>query len=55
MIRLITGFALTFGSVGGMELSTLSPLAAFFLSIIGLMFAIGPIIDGSLYRLIDKI
>ena len=55
MIRLITGFALTFGSVGGMEWGTLSPMAAFFLSIIGLMLAIGPVKDGSLYRLIDKI
>ena len=55
MIRLVIGFALTFGSVGGMELSTLSPLAAFFLGVLGLLFEIGPIKDGTRYRLIDKI
>ena len=55
MIRLVTGFALTFGSVGGMEWGTLSPLAAFFLGVLGLLFAVGPVMDGSLYRLIDKI
>ena len=55
MIRLVTGFALTFGAGGGMEWGTLSPMAAFFLGVLGLMLAIGPIKDGSIYRLIDKI
>tara|TARA_B100000745_G_C19879627_1_gene293609 strand:+ start:18 stop:173 length:156 start_codon:yes stop_codon:yes gene_type:complete len=51
----VTGFALTIGSVGGMEFGSLSPMAALFLSVIGLLLALSPIRDGALYRLIDKI
>ena len=52
MIRYLTGMGLVFGSVGGMELSTLSPMAASILGVIGLMLAYSPVRDGSLKRLI---
>jgi len=45
---------LVFGSVGGMELTSLSPMGALFFGIIGLMLAYSPVRDGSLVRLINK-
>jgi len=52
MIRYLTGMGLVFGSVGGMELSTLSPMGAFILGVVGLMLVYSPVRDGSLTRLI---
>ncbi|SVD88076.1 uncharacterized protein METZ01_LOCUS440930 [marine metagenome] len=55
MIRLVFGFLLLLGSVGGMEMSSLSPMAAFILGIIALFFFGWPVMDGSIHRHIDKI
>jgi len=55
MMRLVTGFLVMLGSVGGMEMASLSPIAAFFLGIIGLQLFVSPVIDGTVQRLADRI
>ena len=54
MIRLVAGFLAVWGSVGGMEFGSLSPIAAFVLGSLGLLVMWQPIRDGSVYRLIDN-
>ena len=54
MIRLVFGFLLLFGSVGGMEFGSLSPIGAFISGIVGLALMYSPVRDGSIYRLIDN-
>ena len=55
MIRFVAGFLAVWGSVGGMELGSLSPIAAFITGSLGLLVMWSPIRDGSVYRLIDKV
>ena len=54
MIRFVVGFGVCIGAVGGVELSSLSPIAGFLLGFLGLALAYTPVRDGSLVRLINK-
>jgi len=54
MIRFVVGFGVCIGAVGGVELSSLSPIAGFLLGLLGLALAYTPVRDGSLVRLINK-
>ena len=54
MIRFVVGFGVCIGSVGGVELSSLSPIAGCLLGLLGLTLAYTPVRDGSLVRLINK-
>ena len=54
MIRFVVGFGLCIGSVGGVEWSSLSPIAGFFLGSFGLILSYTPVRDGSLVRLANK-
>ena len=54
MIRFVVGFGVCIGSVGGVELASLSPIAGFLLGLLGLALAYTPVRDGSLVRLINK-
>ena len=55
MLRLVFGFLLLFGSVGGMEMGSLSPIGAFIFGSIGLVIFAWPVLDKTVYRHIDKI
>ena len=55
MIRLVFGFLLLLGSVGGMEFGSLSPIGAFIFGSTGLAIFAWPVLDKTVYRHIDKI
>ena len=54
MIRLVTGFFILLGSVGGAEFGNFNYLAGFLFGVVGLMLMYSPIKDGSIERLAYK-
>jgi len=51
MIRLVTGFFIVLGSVGGAEFGNFNYFASFLLGTVGLMLMYSPVKDGSIERL----